>query len=328
MEKCLYFCNWIVPATLPAEQRTRAGRFILFPMRYTKQPTSITDQINLLKLRGLIIDDETEAKAVLERISYFRLASYWRPMEQDKVLHIFKPNSHFSNVTTLYRFDSELKSIVFNSIQRIEIAVRTRMIQQFSMKYGSFWFMDKKLFASEEIFQKNLNSLRYAVERSNEDFVVEHFQRYDEPDMPPAWKSLELATLGTLSRMYSNFIDNGLKKQVARSFSIPQHEFMRNWLENLTIIRNVCAHHARLWNRSFAIQLRLPHHLHLPWISDFSFQEGRLYPLLCSIAYWLRAIDPQSTFVNDLKALFAKYPTVDLAAMRFPKEWQKEPLWK
>jgi abortive infection bacteriophage resistance protein len=209
MEKCLYFCNWIVPATLPAEQRTRAGRFILFPMRYAKQPTSITDQINLLKLRGLIIDDETEAKAVLERISYFRLASYWRPMEQDKVLHIFKPNSHFSNVTTLYRFDSELKSIVFNSIQRIEIAVRTRMIQQFSMKYGSFWFMDKKLFASEEIFQKNLNSLRYAVERSNEDFVVEHFQRYDEPDMPPAWKSLELATLGTLSRMYSNFIDNG-----------------------------------------------------------------------------------------------------------------------
>ena len=297
-------------------------------MKYTKQPITLVEQIDLLKRRGLIIDDEAEAVAVLERISYFRLASYWRPMEQDKVLHVFKPNSHFSNVLTLYRFDSELKSLVFNSIQRIEIAVRTRMIQQFSMKYGSFWFMDKQLFTSEEIFQKNLAGLRNSVERSIEDFVLEHFQRYDDPDMPPAWKSLELATLGILSRMYSNFADNAVKKQVARSFTIPQHEFMRNWLENLTIIRNVCAHHARLWNRSFVIQLRLPHHLSGSWISDFSFPEERLYPQLCCIAYWLRAIDQQSTFVADFKALLQKYPTVDAAAMGFPKGWRQEPLWQ
>ena len=297
-------------------------------MIYTKQPITLEEQIELLKRRGLIIDNEAEAIAVLERISYFRLASYWRPMEQDKLLHVFKPNSHFSNVLTLYRFDAELKSLVFNSIQCIEIAVRARMIQQFSMKYGSFWFMDEQLFTSEDIFQKNLASLRNAVERSIEDFVVEHFQRYDEPDMPPVWKSLELATLGTLSRIYSNFSDNAVKKQVARSFTIPQHEFMRNWLENLTIVRNVCAHHARLWNRSFAIQLRLPHHLRQPWITDFSFTEGHLSPQLCCIAYWLRAIDPQNTFVADLQALLVKYPTVDAAAMGFPKDWRQEPLWQ
>ena len=296
-------------------------------MRYMKQPASLEEQIDLLKRRGLMIDDEAEAFAVLERVSYFRLASYWRVMEEDKALHVFKPNSHFSNVLTLYRFDSELKSLVFNSIQRIEIAVRTRMIQQFSMKYGSFWFMDKRLFASEDIFRKNLVILRNAVERSIEDFVLEHFQRYDEPDMPPVWKSLELATLGILSRMYSNFADNALKKQVARSFTIPQHEFMRNWLENLTIIRNVCAHHARLWNRSFVVRPSMPHHLQLPWITDYSFPIIRLYPQLCCIAYWLRAIDPQSTFVADLKALLVKYPTVDPAAMGFPKGWLQEPLW-
>lgn len=233
-------------------------------MKYTKHPITLSEQIDLLKQRGLIIDDETETTAVLERISYFRLASYWRVMEEDKMQHVFKPNSHFSIVLTLYQFDSELKALVFNSIQRIEIAVRTRIIQQFSMKYGSFWFMDKQLFVSEDIFQRNLTSLRNLVERSIEDFVLEHFQRYDEPDMPPAWKSLEVATLGILSRIYSNFSDNALKKQVARSFTIPQHEFMRNWLENLTIIRNVCAHHARLWNRSFVVRPSLPHYLQLP----------------------------------------------------------------
>ena len=296
-------------------------------MRYMKQPASLEEQIDLLKRRGLMIDDEAEAFAILERVSYFRLASYWRVMEEDKAQHVFKPNSHFSNVLTLYRFDSELKSLVFNSIQRIEIAVRTRMIQQFSMKYGSFWFMDKQLFASEDIFRKNLAILRNAVERSIEDFVLEHFQRYDEPDMPPVWKSLELATLGILSRMYSNFADNALKKQVARSFTIPQHEFMRNWLENLTVVRNICAHHARLWNNYTSIQLRLPHRLPYSWLTNFNIPEGRLYPQLCCIAYWLNSIDQKNTFVADFKALLTKYPTVDTAAMGFPRGWQQEPLW-
>ena len=70
-------------------------------MRYMKQPASLEEQIDLLKRRGLMIDNEAEAFAVLERVSYFRLASYWRVLEEDKAQHVFKPNSHFSNVLTL-----------------------------------------------------------------------------------------------------------------------------------------------------------------------------------------------------------------------------------
>lgn len=297
-------------------------------MEYTKKPITVAQQIETLKQRGLIIDDECEATAILQRISYFRLAFYWRPMEQDKVLHIFKPNSHLSNVLALYQFDSELKTLLFSSIQHIEIAVRTQMIQKFSMKYGSFWFMNKRLFANEEIFQKHLISLQKAIEKTNDDFILEHFKRYNIPEMPPAWKTLELATLGTLSRMYSNFSDNAVKKQVARSFTIPQHEFMRNWLENLTIVRNICAHHARLWNNFSSIKLRLPHKLPHPWITSFNIPEGRLYSQLCCIAYWLKNINRQNTFVADLKTLLLKYPIVDVAAMGFPKNWEQEPLWQ
>lgn len=296
-------------------------------MEYSKQPITVEEQIKVLKQRGLIIDDESETVSVLERISYFRLACYWRPMEQDKVLHIFKPDSHFNNVLALYQFDSELKAFLFSPIQQIEIAVRTRMIQQFSMKYGPFWFMNRQLFISEDIFKKHLNSLRKAIDKTNDDFILDHFRRYDTPDMPPAWKTLELATFGTLSRMYTNFSDNAVKKQVARSFTIPQHEFMRNWLENLTVVRNICAHHARLWNNYTSIQLRLPHRLPYSWLTNFNIPEGRLYQQLCCIAYWLNAIDQKNTFVADFKALLTKYPTVDTAAMGFPRGWQQEPLW-
>ncbi|MBR5082222.1 MAG: hypothetical protein IKX35_07270 [Bacteroidales bacterium] len=65
MGKSSYFCSWIVPAALPVEQRTRAGQFIFTPMKYTKQPATLSEQIDLLKQRGLIIDDEAEAVAVL-----------------------------------------------------------------------------------------------------------------------------------------------------------------------------------------------------------------------------------------------------------------------
>ena len=78
-------------------------------MEYNKEPITIEQQIEILKQRGLIIDDEADTEDVLKRISYFRLACHWRPMEKDKVLHIFKLDSHFRNVITLYQFDSELK---------------------------------------------------------------------------------------------------------------------------------------------------------------------------------------------------------------------------
>ena len=92
-------------------------------MRYTKQAIPLVQQIDTLKQRGLIIDNETEAERMLSLIGYFRLAEYWRVMEHDKVQHVFKPNSHFDNVLTLYRFDGELKMCVFSAIQKLEVAI-------------------------------------------------------------------------------------------------------------------------------------------------------------------------------------------------------------
>jgi abortive infection bacteriophage resistance protein len=122
------------PATLPEDQRTRAGRFFYYrAMRYTKQPISINDQIAILKGRGLIFTDEQKAQTVLENISYFRLAGYWRTMEQNSSTHLFRTGSRFEDVVARYNFDSELKTLIFAAIQQIEISVRTRIIHFFSL---------------------------------------------------------------------------------------------------------------------------------------------------------------------------------------------------
>lgn len=171
-------------------------------MKYAKQPIALSQQLKLLEQRGLIIQNEETALSQLQSISYFRLASYWHSMEvpnSDK--HRFLPDSNFDDVIELYQFDKKLRTLVFASIQDIEIALRTRIIQWFSLKYGAFWFMDVRLFKDEGIFANCLENIQKEVNRSNEDFLKEHFKKYNDPSLPPVWKTMEVISFGTLSKL-------------------------------------------------------------------------------------------------------------------------------
>lgn len=105
----------------------------------------------MLRERGLIIEDDAKALQQLHSISYFRLASYLKPMEYDSLLHLFRDNSHFEDAIKIYEFDKRLRGIIFMAIQDIEVALRTRIIHHFSMGYGPFWFMDSQLFGQQQI---------------------------------------------------------------------------------------------------------------------------------------------------------------------------------
>lgn len=297
-------------------------------MEYTKQTLTLAQQIETLKQRGLVIDDEAEALATLDRTSYFRLADYWRPMEVDKTSHIFKPNTHFSDIVTIYRFDTELKQIIFNAILQIEITVRSKMIRYFSENHDPFWFSDEALSEDAECFQSNIAHIRREIKRSQEDFITEHFAKYDTPEYPPVWKTLEVLTLGTVSKLYTNFSDNTAKNLMAKDFGLPQHLILGSWLASITVLRNKCAHHARVWNRRFPVMPELPRKTTQPWITNRKLHPYKLYPHLCYIAYWLNSITPSNTFTKDIKTLLTKYPVVDPAAMGFPRGWQSEPLWE
>ena len=112
---------------------------------YTKQALSISEQIELLKSRGLNIADSSKTAKFLGEVSYFRFVQYLRPMEADKTSHQFKPNSRFEDAVALYNFDMALRDLMFKAIQRLEIALRTKIIQEFSLEHGPFWFFDTSL---------------------------------------------------------------------------------------------------------------------------------------------------------------------------------------
>lgn len=296
---------------------------------YAKQPISISDQIERLKALGLHFADEQFAAKILSEVSYFRFVAYLRPLEADKETHQMKTSATFEKGVAMYQFDNELRMILFSAIQKLEIALRTKMIQRFSMAYGAFWFMDMELADSEKKFLDNLNALVREVGRSKEVFIKEHFLKYDKPEIPPAWKTLELATFGTLSKLYYNFSDKKVKKIVAREFNLPNHEVLESWMRSIAALRNYCAHHSRLWNRFLNATPMLSVKLRGAWISDVEHVDSnRLYAVLCVIAYWLDSMGYKKEFKDALEHLLTKYPSVDIAAMGFPGHWQDEPLWK
>lgn len=296
--------------------------------RYTHQAITAKQQIDILKERGLLIDDVEQAIEVLDTVSYFRLAGYWRHFETDRFTHQFKESSSFADVIDLYFFDKQLRALLFTAIQTIEVSVRTKIIKHFAVDFGAFWFMDESYASNEEHFVANLAVVRKEVLRSHDDFITEHFRKYSEPDLPPVWKTLEVISMGTLSKLYSNFSVSAAKHAVAREFGLNHHKFLRSWLECLAVLRNCCAHHSRLSNRFFPIKPMIPERMPGRWIVDFSFRKQTLYPQLCYVAYWLNSITADNTFVADFKRLLEEHPSVSPLLLGFPRDWKQEPLWR
>ena len=297
-------------------------------MKYSKQPLDYSEILDLLESRGLIIKDRDKATECLKVVSYFRLDNYFHPMESDKVRHVFKPNSTFENAMDLYRYDCDLRELIFTAIQAVEIALRSKMIHHISLQYGAFWFTDESLFRDANIFHKCLEQIRQELRRTREEFIIEHLAKYTEPDFPPVWKTLEVTSFGTLSKLFCNFADNKIKKRIAREFNLPQHVVLESWIKSAVVLRNYLAHHSRVWNRKFPIKPQMTTPLRGEWVTPPVGNYDKLYSQLCYLQYLLNVIRPYNNFGFRLKVLLTEHLNVDASAMGFPDNWHNEPLWR
>ena len=297
-------------------------------MKYLKEPLTTSQIIDVLKERGLSIEDEEKACRYLEHVSYFRFASYLRPMEIDSKSHNYKMTASFDKACCLYEFDMKLRELLFSAIQQIEISLRSKIINKFSLAYGPMWFINESLAIDKHKYVENLNTIERELQRSKDDFIKEHYKKYDKTTFPPSWKLFELSSFGCLIKLYNNFNDVSVKKKLSRDYGVPQHEIMESWMISVNVIRNICAHHGRMWNRIIPVMPQLPKTLKNKWIVEKPQLSNKLYSSLCCIAYWLNSINPNNSFTSDFKTLLRKYPNVDTNAMVFTKEWEIEPLFR
>ena len=297
-------------------------------MKYNKQPVAIQYQIEMLKSRGLTFHNEVKAAHYLSNISYYRLRAYTYPFQDNtQEEHPFVVPISFEDIIALYVFDRHLRLLVFDGIEKIEIALRTQIIYNFALTHGSFWHLKPELYRDAMRFANQLDSLQKEIDRSNETFIDHYKTKYTQPSEPPCWMSLEVSSMGLLSKIFQNLKKGNEKKAVANHFGLTDPMILENWMHSFCNLRNICAHHGRIWNRRL-VKIKIPYNTIHPFIDNNTIYPNKLYATLCCIEYILQIISPQSTFKQRLKELMQNCPMKQEKEMGFPVNWHEDSLWK
>ena len=323
----LYFCSTRTPK--PLNDAQIGGRFIFIPMsiQFDKTYTHPFEIIALLKGRGLNIEDSGRAEHYIRNIGYYRLSAYLYPLLQiPKEAHRYKEGSTFQDALNLYRFDKKLRLFLFNEIEKVEIALRSALANTVAEETGNiFWMTDAAMFANADKFNRTMALVDKELKGSKEEFILHFKEKYSDV-YPPAWILVEILPLGVVTRIYENLADNALRKKIAARFSLPMPVFI-SWMTVITLTRNTCCHHARVWNKENPITPMIAKKLSRPWISQ-SVSPNRTFFDICIIKWFVDIVSPNNDMKGHLKQLLADFPMIDIKAMGFPMNWQEEPLWK
>lgn len=250
------------------------------------------------------------------------ILSYELPKEE----HHFKTGSTFQDALNIYRFDKKLRLFLFNEIEKVEISLRNSLANIVAEETGNiFWMTDASMFANAEKFNKTMVLVDKELKNSKEEFILHFRQKYSNA-YPPAWILVEILPLGVVTRIYENLADNTLRKKVAAHFSLSTPVFT-SWMTIITLTRNSCCHHARVWNKENPIRPMIAKKLKGYWVSS-DISSNRVFYNICIIKWFIDIVSPHNDMKGHLKQLLADFPMIDIQAMGFPKNWLEEPLWK
>lgn len=298
---------------------------------FLKPAISISDQISLLQQRRLELNDMALAEHYLTHVGYYRLAGYWQVYQSDQVNHIFNAGTTFEKVIELYNFDRELRLLLTDAIERIEVSLRSLIINIMCTTHGPCWYSNSIFAEREDRYDENMNSINKELTRSLEYFIEHHDRKYGKNEYPPAWKTMQVLSFGTLSKIYSN-IRNDIpeKKEVARSLGLPTYTWLESWMVVVSVLRNYCAHHCRICYRKFNFPPKELIKSKHAWIKHYPTGKLKehIYFQLCIVKYPLDRCSPGNNFSFRLKQLIAQYPTIALNQMGFLPDWEKEGLWQ
>lgn len=303
-----------------------------FIMKYEKPALTYEQQADLLLSRGLI----AEKPILIERlksVNYYRLSGYLHTFrERDangNALDRYRPGTDFSTVWQRYTFDRQLRLLIMDGIERIEVALKTKITYHFCIKHGAFGYLENKNLPrlTQTKFEEFLEHIRQEVHRSKEDFVEHFFSKYgDSHEDLPLWMVIEVMSFGSLFTLYNGIAENELKT-IAKEFDIPL-PVLTSWVHTLYSIRNLCAHHCRLWNRELGVKPKIPRVDKYPlWHSPIETPNNRIFIILTIIKYMLFYIAPQSKWYQRFLKLLQNYPDIPLEYMGFPINWHNHSIW-
>jgi abortive infection bacteriophage resistance protein len=301
---------------------------------YTKPATTINGQADQLIERGLIVTDRERLLRELRTIGYYRLSAYWLPFEQPPPngqtrSKRFVDNTRHEDIIDLYIFDRKLRLLIMEAVERIEIAVRASWTNRLSLASGPHAHIDARNFRDTLEHAALLTQLASAVDRSK-DVLVEHYRtNYQLPRLPPLWAVTEVMTMGALTEWVAMTASHAVKRQVAIDLGLPTEAVLNSVLPVLRYVRNICAHHGRLWNRRLVVKMmKIKRFKAELTVGPSGELDDRLYNFIVVCLHILRVQSPQTSFAGRLAALMDSISDGQRAAMGFPADWRARPIWQ
>lgn len=328
-------------------------------MEYRKPWLSLAQQVERLADHGIDVGDPAHAACLLKAIGYYRLTGYLYPFRKSEqvvcndgrtrteVLSGYRPGTTLKHVESLIDFDRRLRMLVMEGVERIEVALRMQIgyvlgrssafAHEDPANFTTSFSESRKHTTTGELTPSPHTLWLQRVEerrnRSDEQFVAHFRDKYD--DRLPIWAVTEVLEMGQLSRVYQG-LNQKDAEEIAAAFGAPTKRLMASWLASLNYVRNVAAHHARLFNRKLQYASARPRAGQIPLLDhlrDARSPKGVFgtYNALAVIAYLLGSIDPEADWKHRLVALLDAFPTsrtLTIESLGTPSNWRSLELWR
>lgn len=295
--------------------------------QYPKQILSIQQQLQTYIDSGMTVSSRDEAIEALSTIGYYRLRGYCFHL-YDNSSKRYRPNTDFSNILKLYQFDTELSHLLFGFSTAIEVGLRVHLSEALLIHQDALALNDPQYFSDKKLFWKNAGTLASEIARSSDIFISHNYNHHD--GLIPIWAAVEVMSFGNLSKTIKNLktgqgssasalLCHYKYKSTRQNIVTPSLQMFSSWTQAVSILRNMCAHNSRIYNRTIST------HLQIPAVDQTvpPAQYNGLYQVVLAMKY-LRPTDAKwNQFVSELNALFQKYNAViDMSRINFPPDWK------
>lgn len=299
-------------------------------MNYTKPSLGFEDQADRLIAHGLVADRDALI-AVLERVSYYRLSGYLYPFRKKKDSGDLKAGTTFDEVWDRYVFDRQLRVLVLDAIERIEVAIKSQLVTRLTTRHGPFAHVDRANLPrlSHQRHRKLMEKINRGVDLSREAFVNHFKAKYTSETHLPLWMAAEVMDYGCMLTLFRG-AEAKVRQDIAANYRVSDR-VLESWLIAGNTLRNGCAHHARLWDRIHGTSVMIPRKKkHPDWHEPVPVgkEPGRNFAQFTVLRYLLGFIAPQSGWADRLENLWTvKHPQIPIYRMGFPKDWKDCPIW-
>ncbi len=295
--------------------------------QYPKKILSIPQQIQSYIDAGMEITSYAEVEKALKSVGFYRLRGYSFNL-YDNAVKKYIPGTKFEDVFNLYQFDEKLSVLIFSAITKIEVVLRVRLAEALLIHGEPLILQDSSIFKDKKQYWQNMSAISSEISRSNDVFIKHNFDNHDGE--VPVWAAVEVLSFGTLSKIIKN-----LKTGTGSTYSIlatnyqyqsekgiqvtPSKKMFSSWVQSVSVLRNMCAHHSRIYNRTIHTA---PEILNTDKVMPASAHNG-LYQILLAMKYLRSSNEDWTIFVDEFDKLIQKNNSIiSLTAMNLPIDWK------